>query len=220
MSQRGRAPRPSAAGSVDPRPSSSAWAPCPRRAAQSAGAGGAGHAGSPSGRRRRRRRRNRHCRHSRHSVSQGCAPLTRGDEIPGLGTGVRVSVRGRDDGGAVPEQYLPIGWGRHVAGTDAAFLAAALYTGAAHAPLRAPRLQPRPAARAATAPAAARTPLQVRAGPRAPGRRPRPPSSPALAEGGGLPGGTGGWTRGRAQAGPPYPLAPPFLSQECDRILG
>ena len=174
----GRAPRPSPAGLLDPRPSSRARVSRPWRAAQSAGAVGAGHAGSPRGSRRRR-----HHHRYRHRVCRRCAPLTRGDEIPGLGAGVRVPVRGRDDGGAVPEQHLPLGRGRHVAGADAALLTAALRPCAAHAPLRAPRLQPRPAARAAAAPATARATLQVRAGP--------------PAAGSGLPGeGTGGRSRG------------------------
>nr|XP_060492874.1 endoplasmic reticulum membrane adapter protein XK [Panthera onca] len=38
--------------------------------------------------------------------------------------------------------------------------------------------------------------------------------------GGGLPGGAGGWTRRRAQAGPPCSWAPQFQSRECDGIRG
>lgn len=131
-----------------------------RRAREQSGPGMPG--APPRGRRRR------------YPVCRRCAPLTRGDEIPGLRAGVRVPVRGRDDGGAVPEQHLPLGRGRHVASADAAFLAAALRARAAHAPLRAPRLQPRPAARAAAAPAATRAALQVRAGPRVPSPLPWP----------------------------------------------
>lgn len=87
-----------------------------------------------------------------------------------------------------------------MAGADAAFLAAALRSGAAHAALRAPRLHPRPAARAAAAPAAAWAPLQVRAGPPAAGAG--PPRG-------------GGRRRGRGPR--PARPAPPLHHRPCHR---
>lgn len=53
-------------------------------------------------------------------------------------------------------------------------------------------------------------------GPRAPGRRPWPP---ARGWGAASPGRDRWWDRDRAQAQPPRPSAPPWQSQECDRIL-
>lgn len=117
---------------------------------------GAGHAGNRSVNRHRRRRR-------RHPRGES---LRRGDEIPGLGVSVPVPVRGRDDSSALPEQHLPLRWGPHVAGADAALLLDALCSGAVHAPLRPPRPQPRSATGAAHAPAPARAPVQVRVEPR------------------------------------------------------
>lgn len=118
----------------------------------------AGHAGNRSVNRHRRR-----CRRRRHPWGES---PRRGDEIPGLGVSVPVPVRGRDDSGALPEQHLPLPWGPHVAGADAALLLDALCSGAVHAPLRPPRPQPRSATGAAHAPAPARAPVQVRAEPR------------------------------------------------------